>query len=92
MLGLMGMIVVQFALVCLLSYWIAWEMQHKETRSAFRTQAWNDLVNLLRKYRASIQIPGLKLPAGTAVRVAPEERRRSLEAPVLSRKAVASRS
>ena len=58
MLGLCGTIIVQLLLIWLISCWIKWEMQHKEKRVAFTTQAWNDLVAVIAKNLG--QIPSRK--------------------------------
>jgi hypothetical protein len=53
MLGLCGMIVVQLTLISLMSYWISWDMQHKDERPVFTKQVGNDFTGLFRKFRGS---------------------------------------
>jgi hypothetical protein len=60
MLALCGMLFVFLVLSCLLSYWIGWEMQSKETRPAFGTQVGNDFLTLLGKLRGSIRNHGFR--------------------------------
>ncbi len=85
MLGLCGMILVLLKLICVMAYWIAWELRHKETRPTFRAQVWNDLVNLYGKCHASIRRLGRRAIVAKPVRGAPAQGRQSFEAPVLSR-------
>jgi hypothetical protein len=92
MLGLIGIIGVQVALICICSYWISWDMQHKDHRPVFIRQVYNDLVNLLAKYRGSIREPGTRSIAVNPVSVESANRRQSLEATVLPGKPVATAS
>jgi len=52
MLGFFGMIVVFLGVICLLCYWVSWEMQHKETRPGFGAQIRNDIAVSLRSFTA----------------------------------------
>lgn len=55
MLGLFGMIAVLLALICLNSYWIFWEMQHKEHRSSFLTTVATDFFDLFGRCCMAVQ-------------------------------------
>jgi hypothetical protein len=61
MLGLCGMIGVQLTLIGLMSYWISWDMQHKETRPVFMKQVGNDFARLFRKFRRSVPNLGARV-------------------------------
>jgi hypothetical protein len=52
MIGFFGMIVVFLGLNCVLSYWVSWDMQHKETRPGFGTQIRNDIAVSLQSITA----------------------------------------
>jgi len=52
MLGFFGMIVAFVGVNCLLSYWVSWDMQHRETRPGFGTQIGNDVAELLQSLTA----------------------------------------
>jgi hypothetical protein len=52
MLGLFGLMVAFLALISLASYWISWDLQHKELRSRFATMAWDDFMDLVGKFRS----------------------------------------
>jgi hypothetical protein len=84
MLGLCGIIVLQLVLICLVSYWISWEMQHKEKRAAFGAQVWNDIVDSFGKRHGAIRNRGLRSLAAKHVRVTPANCRKSRETPVLT--------
>jgi hypothetical protein len=92
MLGLCAMLIVFLALTCLFSYWIAWEMQHKEKRPAFTTQVGNGLVGLFAKDRGLVRNSGSRSVAAKPVRFEPANCRQSLEAPIRSGKPAASKS
>ena len=92
MLGLCGIIAVQLGLICLSSYWISWDMQRKGKRPAFRTQLWNDLVELFGKYGGAIRNSGFRSLALKSDRGEPANRRHSFGAPVLAGKPAARKS
>jgi hypothetical protein len=49
MLGICAMLLVLGAMSSACSYWISWDLEHKDTRPAFTTKIWNDLTGLLRR-------------------------------------------
>jgi hypothetical protein len=51
MLGFFGLMAILLALISLGSYWISWDLQHKEHRPSFATKTWDDFVDLVRKCR-----------------------------------------
>jgi hypothetical protein len=53
MLGLCAIVLALVALSAVGSYWISWELHHKEKRPDFRTKLWNDVVQLLGRERPS---------------------------------------
>jgi hypothetical protein len=55
MLGFFGLMAVLMALILLASYWISWDLQHKEYRPSFATKALDDLADLLGKCRRVLQ-------------------------------------
>jgi hypothetical protein len=61
MLGLCGMIVVQLTLIGVMSYWISWDMQHKDERPVFMKQLGDDFLGLFRKLRGSVPNPGARV-------------------------------
>jgi hypothetical protein len=64
MLGFFGMIVVFLGVNCLLSYWVSWDMQHKETRPGFGTQIRNDIAVSLQSLTAKGRRAIMKESAG----------------------------
>ena len=70
MLGLFGMIVVQLTLIGFMSYWISWDMQHKDERPVFMKQVGNDFLGLVRKLRGSVPNPGARVaPPGVTAKL-----------------------
>jgi hypothetical protein len=55
MLGFLAMMSCFAGLVAFLSYWVSWEMQHKDTRPSFQTKIWTDLMDLIGKRRDSVR-------------------------------------
>jgi hypothetical protein len=55
MFGFFGLMAVLLALIALVSYWISWDLQPKESRSPFAATAWHDLGALLAKYRGVVR-------------------------------------
>jgi len=49
MFGLFAIIAVQVAFIGACSYWMSWDMQHKDRRPTFTAQLRNDLVDFMRK-------------------------------------------
>ena len=47
MLGLCAMLLVLFAVAAILSYWVSWELENKNTRPTFMAKVWNDCRELL---------------------------------------------
>jgi len=62
MLGFFGMIVVFLGANCFLSYWVAWDMQHKETRPGFGTHLRNDIAVSLQSFTATARRAVMKIP------------------------------
>jgi hypothetical protein len=60
MLGFFGMIVAFLALIGLFSYWISWDMQHKDTRPGLTKQIGNDIAVSLQSLTAKFWRAGLK--------------------------------
>jgi hypothetical protein len=52
MLGFFGMIMVFLAIICLLSYWISWDLQHQQTRPGFGKHIRNDIAVSLQRATA----------------------------------------
>jgi hypothetical protein len=55
MLGFFGLMAVLLALISLCSYWISWDLQHKDYRPSFATRALGDIVDLVRKCRGVLR-------------------------------------
>jgi len=49
MLGLGGIVLVLFALIGASSYWVIWELDHKDERPSFATKVRNDLLGLFQR-------------------------------------------
>ena len=75
MLGFFGMMVVFLAVICLLSYWVSWDLQHKAARPGFGTQIRNDIAVSLRSLTAKYRRAVMKKS------VAPGVQRAALENP-----------
>ena len=59
MLGLCAMLLVFFALIGTLSYWVSWELLDKRTRPSFTKKLLSDFAGLLQRER----IPGSAVAA-----------------------------
>ena len=55
MLGLFGLMAVLLASISLASYWISWDLQHKEDRSSFATKVRHDFADLVGKCRPLVR-------------------------------------
>jgi len=64
MLGFFGMMIIFVGVNCLLSYWVSWDLQHKETRPGFGTQIRNDIAVSLRSLMAKCRRAVMKNSAG----------------------------
>jgi len=51
MLGLIAMLLVLLAVAALLSYWVSWELENKETRPSFLAKAGSDMAGLFGRRR-----------------------------------------
>ncbi len=51
MLGLCAMLLVLFAVAAVLSYWVSWELEDKNTRPGFMAKFWSDFAGLLGRGR-----------------------------------------
>jgi hypothetical protein len=51
MLGLCAMLLVLFAVTAVLSYWVSWELENKNTRPSFMTKLWIDCTGVLGRGR-----------------------------------------
>jgi hypothetical protein len=58
MLGLFAMLLVLLAVAALLSYWVSWELENKETRPSFLAKAGSDLAALVGRRRD--EVPGTR--------------------------------
>ena len=45
------MLLVLFAVTAVLSYWVSWELENKNTRPSFMTKVWIDCTGLLGRGR-----------------------------------------
>jgi len=52
MLGLFAMLLVLFAVVAVLAYWVSWELENKNTRPSFMAKFWGDVSGLFGFERA----------------------------------------
>jgi hypothetical protein len=75
MLGLLAIIAVQFAVLGVCSYWISWDMQHKDRRPAFIRQVCNDLLDFMSKRTGSDRIRVSRSVAAKRGRVKTENHR-----------------
>ncbi len=53
--GFIGLMAVLMALISVCSYWISWDLQHKDYRPSFATRAWDDIAHLVRKCRGMVR-------------------------------------
>jgi hypothetical protein len=58
MLGLCAMLLVLLAVAAVLSYWVSWELENKNTRSGFMTKVWNDFSGLFGRGRNQVAESG----------------------------------
>ena len=58
MFGFCAVMLALLSLICLISYWISWEVQHKARRPRFTTKLWNDSMRLLGRESGGITAPG----------------------------------
>ena len=54
MLGLFAMLLIQLAVAALLSYWVSWELENKNTRPSFFAKAAGDLAGLFGRDRDEV--------------------------------------
>lgn len=74
-----ALILALVALICSVSYWFSWEIQHKERRLAFTTRLRNDITQLLGRESSGI-------PASDAQSIAAQSERCDIHARTLTGK------
>ena len=85
MLGLLMMLSGLLTVACGVSYWISWDMQHKECRTSFGRKVSNDLLDLLRKYSVPVRNVESQSASISPDRVGPVARRHAPRAPARER-------
>ena len=46
MLGLCAMLLIMLAIAAVLSYWVSWELENKNTRPSFTAKLWSDCAGI----------------------------------------------
>ena len=77
MFGLIGLLIVLWGLISLVSCWISWDLQHQRNRVSFATKVRSDLVNLFKKGRDLVRNSGLQTGVVASPRVSRTSPRRS---------------
>jgi hypothetical protein len=73
MFGLLGLMAVLLALISLASYWISWDLQHKEHRTSFAAKTWDDVVDVVERFRGVVRNGGARRRRAALVARAKQE-------------------